>query len=566
MAKSRVDDITSQIQAKKVELENAHVDIAQAIIGTVGLVASLIAAIPTAGTSLVGAVTSIATIVDSVQKSGVLDLISELAKPSEQQNAIKELKKQAVGIQGYVKGAVSSIDTIISFPKMLEELWTAKIDNEGYRKLIADSITLVHQQLLAKLRKTQAGFTSQAAQKRFDQGVVNKASAKTQLDGLQQEVPVLEKASLSLIRMAQHYMNILTQYAFFSARALEIYTLSDKSQDIRYDYGYIHPDFEANYKLGLIPMASLLEQYNFSWGRLADMLKYKKQYDQYFSTGNWIHDYHRMAFKDRILLSEFRSKPKLDFTIRIEDLPSSRFEAKVESVYVAFVGGKSKPQNITAIIEHSGRYEEKKRDGSKVETSLKSRAGVVSAKLTPLQSDGGIGISHEMDFWGRGLAADYHLYIEADEIKNSGVDLSGVIEIQVWIGYQAFLMQTPAAGSPMIDDGILLQDEEDGRMYVTYGSAKMPISHTSSLTSLGLRKSAIDKQKSKELVSLLSTIPADNTLLREERSDKMYVIKKGLKLEIPATAELHRLGLDISDLKQVPEAALNMLPYGGSAE
>jgi len=562
-ATQRLNTITKQIQDKKQELENAHVEVLGAVIGTVGLVASVVAAIPTGGMSLMAAATSVASIAGTIESSGVLQIIGEVFKPEADRTAIKELEKQAKGLSGYVSDVSSGVKKIISFPKALEELWTAKIDNAGYKKLIADSLELAYQQLTAQMRQNQAEYTAQAASKRLDQGKINKANAEQQLAGLINDIKYLEGVSLTLISMAQYYMNILTKYAFFGARALEIYTLQDKSNDIRYDYGYIHPDREADYKTGFLPLSNLIGLYRFSWSKFAGLISYREQYDNYFNSGNWVNDLHRLSFTNADALNDFKIKPELHFTIRLEDLPPSRYEAKVTSVYVAFVGATSNSNTITAIIEHSGRYSQKKRDTTAVNVLLKPRAGVVVAKITPLQSSGGVvgGTGIGVDFWGKGIAADWHLYIEPSEMQNGGVNLSGLTEIQVWLSYQSFLLAVPfSLGSKTIKDGILLRDPVTQTLYVTSGGAKLPVPDTNSLKA----KEPVDDEEI--LLSALPTVPKDDTLLREANSDKVYIIKNGVKLEIKDNKILDKLGVKLANAKVVPEKALSLLPYGGVAK
>ncbi|MEJ7681343.1 MAG: hypothetical protein WKG06_26535 [Segetibacter sp.] len=79
---------------------------------------------------------------------------------------------------------VKGVKTAISFPKALEELWTADIDDEGYRKLIADSIEIAYQQLSAEMRQSAGRiYCSRPQLKVLAQAKVNKENAANQLDG-----------------------------------------------------------------------------------------------------------------------------------------------------------------------------------------------------------------------------------------------------------------------------------------------------------------------------------------------------------------------------------------------
>ena len=93
-----------------------------------------------------------------------------------------------------------------------------------------------------------------------------------------------------MIRSAQRYMDVLIKYAFFAARALEIYTLTDMSDEIRTDYGYIHPDVEQDYADGLLPLAQLIGEYTTSWSRFVDIINYRNAFDSYFGSSDKVDD------------------------------------------------------------------------------------------------------------------------------------------------------------------------------------------------------------------------------------------------------------------------------------
>ncbi|WP_153800456.1 hypothetical protein [Foetidibacter luteolus] len=564
-AQQRVVEITDKINARKEELENADVDILGAIIGTVALVASLVAAIPSMGTSLVGAATAIGVMASTVNGVGVGSIIEQATNPDLPQTELDKLKKEAQGLKGFVEKASQGLDTIISFPSMLDELWNANIDDAEYKKLIAESIQLVHEELIAKLGVGESAYLVQAAEKRLQLAKDNKAAAELQLAGLTTDTSKLESAAHNLIKMSQHYMTTLGKYAFFAARALEIYTLADKSTSIRFDYGFIHPDKEADYKMGLLRLSALITMYQQSWSQFANIITYKEQYDNYFNTGNWVNDYHRISITDSAALAEFRNTKKLNLNIRLADLPPTRYEAKVDSVYIAFIGATSVSGTVTTIVEHAGSFQQKKRNGTLYQANLNPRSGVALAKTTPLQSNGGIpgNAGSEADFRGRGLAAHWHLTVEQSEIQTGNVNFNNLTEIQVWFGYESFLVSQ--AASQLVKDGLLIEDASSGKTYVTYGGAKLLIPGKESLPSLGLTAAVVDSDTNKDYAAALTTIPRDRTLLRSKQSGKMYMVSKGLKLEINNEAALDKLGYDSAEAKLVPESALELLPYGGTA-
>lgn len=512
-AKKRVEEIAQKIQDKKEELENAEVDLFGAIIGTVALVASLVAAIPTMGTSLAGAATSLGFLVDTLDQAGsMVEIISQATNSDGKQTALDDLKKNAKGLKGYVEEVAKGVEMIISFPKMLEDAWAVKVDNEGYKQLIVQSVELAHQQLIAGLHQQQAQYALQAAEKRLKNANEGKLLAENHKATLTNDNKTLKKAALFLMKLGQHYTNTLSKYAFLAARSLEIYTLTDKSKDICFDYGYVHPDDEANYELGILPLANLVAAYITSWSRFGNLLAYREQYDNYFNAGNWVHDYHRLSITDSSILNDFKQQQQLNLTVSLNDLPPTRFETKADTVFIAFIGAKAQSGVITAVVEHSGIYAERTRDGKEISVTLNPRLGTATARTSPLQDEGVVFDPEPMDFRGRGVATNWFIHIEPSEMTQQKIDLSQVTEIQVWFGYQSFLVNT-FANTP-------------GEVF--------------------------------------AITPQDNTLLMEQRSGKLYLVKKGVKLEIGNRTVLGKMGLGSTKEKVVTEEALDMLPYGGA--
>jgi hypothetical protein len=231
-------------------------------------------------------------------------------------------------------------------------------------------------------------------------------------------------------------MDVLIKYAFFAARALEIYTFADMSNEIRYDYGYIHPDREEE-----LPLPQLIDEYVASWSRLVSVVTYRDRYEQYFIGPSLVHDIHYLVVEDAQRLADFRASRDLYFNVALSDLPASRFEAKVEAVYLALVGATASAPAITVIVEHSGDYQVRKRDSTTAELVLRPRSSVVLAAESNLQYGGGASGTSPSGFsaWGRGIAAVWHLYIEDAERLRDQVDLTNLTKIQIGIGYQAFL-------------------------------------------------------------------------------------------------------------------------------
>ena len=328
----------------------------------------------------------------------------------------------------------------LSFAKMIKDVDEAEGDAD-LKKLLKELVELTHAKLTTQLRNEQANFTLQAATLRLEQALRDLELARAQLNGLVDDVSFLEQVALTLIRSAQGYMDVLIKYAFFAARSLEIYTLTDISDEIHYDYGYIHPDIEQDYQDLLLPLAQLIGAYQTSWGRFVGIINYRNSYDNYFTSGSKVNDKVFLSITDPLVLAQFRQTQSLLLPVELPDLPPTRFEAKAIYVLLGLTGASANVPAISCLVEHAGRFSSRKRDGSVGSLLLRPRPTVVQTAKTGLTYTGvQIGTNpSELSFWGRGVATAWHVAIEPDEMARRQIDLSGLSAIQIEIGYEAFL-------------------------------------------------------------------------------------------------------------------------------
>src|SRR5262249_23929485 len=125
----------------------------------------------------------------------------------------------------------------------------------------------------------------------------------------------------------------------------------------------------------------------------------------------------------------------------LEDLPSTRFEAKAAYVLLTLAGATAKIPAISALVEHGGVAGSRMRDGSEQVQILRPRTTVVqTAKAGEVFAGGHVGDDpDDLSFWGRGMATTWRVTIEAEEMTRRQVDLSGLTAIDIEIGYDAFL-------------------------------------------------------------------------------------------------------------------------------
>ena len=154
-------------------------------------------------------------------------------------------------------------------------------------------------------------------------------------------------------------------------------------------------------------------------------------------------DSRRLSFTDPDLLQNFRDTHDLQFTIEVRDLPAAHFDAKVQSVFVAFVGATSQSGVISCEVRHADRYEQARRDGSVAVQLLQPHTDTQQARTTRLELSGvsfgsapPLTAPQSLSFWGRGVAGRWGLSIPQSEFDLDSPDLTGLSEIQIWVGYQ----------------------------------------------------------------------------------------------------------------------------------
>ena len=434
MARTRVLNIEDRIRARRQELENRRIDWGGVLTFGVFAVGAGIIALATGGA---GAGMLLAYLPDVMGLAG-----ADFGPIPGKDQA--EILGKARGLKDYTAAKNNLPNSVmplaVSFAKMVKDLSEAQGDADMIQ-LLREATELTHAQLLAQMRNDQAGFALDAVTAHLAQAVQDLALARTQLGGLVGDIQYLEQVALTLIRSAQRYMDVLIKYAFFAARALEIYTLTDMSDEIRTDYGYIHPDIEQDYQDGLLPLAQLIGEYETSWTRFVDIVNYRNAFDSYFGSSDKVNDKVFLSITDPAVLAQFRATQNLLLTVDLPELPPTRFEAKAVYILLSLTGATAEVPAISCLVEHGGGFTTLKRDGTVAGLILKPRVTVVQTAKSGITFTGvRIGANpDELSFWGRGVATTWNISIEPDEMTSRQIDLAGLSAIEIEIGYEAFL-------------------------------------------------------------------------------------------------------------------------------
>jgi hypothetical protein len=445
-AEQQVKQIVAQIQAKKLELDQAYIDFMNVAVGTVGAVASVVAAIPTGGGSLLAITPAVVSLYSDLEASGVLTEIKGALHlgGDEAEQAWAKLEKDAGSLKNIIEQNFAAGKNLLNLVKTLDDISQAKVAKKEYQELLAKSVEAVHAQLLAHQRASQAEILHQIAVAKQVQRDTDEQAATAQLNSINAGIKVFNEAAKTIIRISHSYFDMVARFAFYAARALEIYALDDQSSEIHYDYGYVHPDMDQDYIEGRLMQEKYAAAYQATWSSVPDLIHYRQRYLDYFASSNtdFTRDIYVRSITDPAVLADFKQRRALSVSIDLADLQPGRAEAKAEVVAVALIGATSQSAIITCRVEHGGTGQQKKRDGNIVIQYLRPHSTIVHCKLQPLAANDLIPdprtdpltAPRSIAFWGRAVATTWRLTVEEPT-----VDLSTVSAIQVGIGYVAFL-------------------------------------------------------------------------------------------------------------------------------
>jgi hypothetical protein len=334
---------------------------------------------------------------------------------------------------------------LISQGQVLSDIWGSQADPQ-YQSLLNDAAMLTFERHTAALRKEQADLEKAAVDQRIAQAQEDIVRAQQQLSELVADLRQLGDMIMTLVRRAQGYIDVILKYVFFAARALEIYALVNASGLVSYDYGFIHPDqeedgFRALSRGDASKVLALLGQYLSSWSRLPDVLYFRDAYESYSMSGQAAHDVCFVSITEKGQLQAFATSQELYLTVDRQQLAPTRFEDKVESVTIGLIGAAAAAPGITCIVEHLGNWTARRRDGSEVVFGLPPRRAPVLATASRAALDTLAVRPSEMDlgFWGRGAAANWHIFIEPHEMTSNQVDFQNLVAIHVGVGYRSFI-------------------------------------------------------------------------------------------------------------------------------
>ena len=283
-------------------------------------------------------------------------------------------------------------------------------------RLLKQQVLLTRQKMVGQLRERQATGRVAAAVLRVANLGSEIQQVRATLAHWSADAAALQVATDLLIRSAREIVDMVMEDVFLAQRAREIYQL-DRVSDLRFDFGFLHPDVDRSLTPATRAGASLLS--------LSGMAIHVLAWDQIFEQLNTaqigfdvIHPQLSVRFTDAAKLKEFTEGRALDFSIGLEAVPEKMFELKVNAMTLELTGATA-AQSVNVWVTHSGKWSMNRRaDGGVIDLLLLPRselfafssgAGTLKAKIpaNPSPTEPGPPFS----FWGRGVVTTFRLEV-----------------------------------------------------------------------------------------------------------------------------------------------------------
>ena len=453
-------------QAEKVNIQKQIDLIQQDIVAAQSQSFSLGGFLTTVGTIAVGlagmasgpgAIISIAAGIASLNNlAGTRDnvgiLIGELgnaAKDPKNKTKLEQEVANVTGMGGDLKDLIKGTKDVISFVKVISDLDAAISGSQNQSqvgKLLREKAKLTRDQMVASMRERQAKARVAAAEMRVANLISEMAHIDDRLEHWSTEIAVLNAAADLLIRAARQVVDMVMDDVFLAQRAREIYQL-EGTPNLRFDFGYLHPDTERSLSPALRAAATLASLA----GMPIQILAWNQMFQQLNSAQigfDVIHPQLSVTITDPAQLQAFASGSALRVTIGLESVPSGMFELKANALSLQLNRAVTS-QSANIWVTHSGEWAMNRRtDGSVTTMLLRPRrevfaiaagSGILTSSI-PANPQSNSEPGPPFSFWGRGTATTFTLELA----QPSTLDLAQLTAIHVTVDCIAFAPQATA--------------------------------------------------------------------------------------------------------------------------
>ena len=426
---SQINDVQKQIEASPTQGFSLG-----DLITTVGTVGGAITSIATG----IGGIVSIPDSIAALGKfftsgQGFKEVITS-KKAGEELSNLKTDFDKIVSAGGKVDSAIVSFDNICA---ELEGAST-KAAQAQMAQLLKQQAELTKERMIAGLREQQAADQVAGADRQIQQITDEINNAQRILSDWQTTEAFIEEAVGALISSARRLADFVAEDVFRARRALEIYEL-DNLDDLRFNYGYIHPDLDHD-----CSTVERIKRYIDSFNDLpVSFLTWNDVYQDLNAgaTGfDVVHPVVPVCISDPSALGQFENGGKLQFSIAAGSIPACFSEVKVASLTIE-LDGASAPSPNMIWVEHLGHWTMVRRP-----KASKSSAPIVEFCLFPKKEVFNLNVNSNaltgsipensaaaaepgppFSFWGRGVIADWRIW----PVTPNSLDLRKLSQIKV---------------------------------------------------------------------------------------------------------------------------------------
>jgi hypothetical protein len=423
------------------------------LLTTVGTIAAGLAGMasgPGAIISIAAGIASLNNLAGTSANVGIL--IGELgnaAKDPKNKTKLEQDVANVNGLGGDLKDLISGTKSVISFVKVVSDLDGAISGSSSQSqvgKLLREKAKLTRDHMVASMRERQAKARVLASEMRVANLISEMEQIDDRLEHWSTEIAVLNAAAELLIRAARHVVDMVMDDVFLAQRAREIYQL-EGTPNLRFDFGYLHPDTERSLSPALRAAATLVSLA----GMPIQILAWNQMFQQLNSAQigfDVIHPQLSVTITDPVQLQAFATGSALRVTIGLESVPSGMFELKANALSLELNKAVTS-QSANIWVTHSGEWAMNRRtDGSVTTMLLRPRrevfaiaagSGILRSSI-PANPQSNSESGPPFSFWGRGTATTFTLELS----QPSTLDLSQLTAIHVTVDCIAFAPQATA--------------------------------------------------------------------------------------------------------------------------
>lgn len=422
------------------------------LISDVGSIAAVVAGMATGVGAIISIPAGLAALQRVAEGRDLVTLLGELsnaAKDPKHKTKFEQDIANINGLGGDLKDLVKGTKSMISFVKVVSDLEGAMShsDQSETGKLLKQQALLVRQKMVAALREKQANTRVAAAELRVNNIAAEIADINERLSHWNNQIASLTAATDVLVRSARRLVDMVMEDVFLAQRAREIYQL-ELTPDLRFDFGFLHPDHDRS----LGPAQRAAATLTSLSGMPIQVLSWIKMFQQLNTAQigfDVIHPQLSLTIGDPAQLQAFANGAVLSFSIGLADLPSGMFELKGNALGLEMTGASS-TQSSNIWVTHSGEWSMNRRtDGSVTTMTLRPRREVFAipagtGKLTaniPATPQSNSEPGPPFSFWGRGVATTFRLQIAPPSTMN----LSQLSAIHITVSCIAFAPQSAGA-------------------------------------------------------------------------------------------------------------------------